>query len=91
MIERHNSISDTILFWLLEKKTRTVEGRVEILKRTYNAMEEDFSENNYPTNVYEWFRETLKAIPNSRLDVKVMALFKEAIQDRLLHKRWADR
>lgn len=70
--------------YMLECRLRTREGRRDILIQTYEALEKDFSENNDPTNVYEWFTSMLSAVPKTTLlNTKIYSLCKEAIQERL--------
>lgn len=67
----------------LQKKLRTEQGRAEILKATFQAIEQDYTENNYATNVYQWAGETLDAIPETvRKNTLVSSLYNAAIEER---------
>ena len=71
---------------MFKKKKKFVgyDERLKILEFAFASMQDDYHENNIPTDLYDFFFEVLKALPQSYItENNVLGLFHSALKDVL--------
>jgi len=65
---------------LINRKKLDYEGRKNLIKHYWDDVNNEYTEANYPTNLYNMFYEVLESIPKEVLsNCETLGLFKEAL------------